>query len=56
MKFLANENIPISSVTYLKSHGFNITAIGLDNPSISDEQVMKIAIDEERIIITYDSD
>ena len=56
MKFLANENIPISSVTHLKSHGFDITAIGLDNPSISDKEVMKIASDEERIILTYDSD
>ena len=56
MKFLANENIPISSVIYLKSQGFDITAIGLDNPSISDDQVMNIAIAEERTIITYDSD
>ena len=56
MKFLANENVPISSVTYLKTHGFNITAIGIDNPSITDDEVMKIAIDEGRTIITYDSD
>ena len=56
LKFLANENIPILSVAHLKSQGFDITAIGLDNPSISDEQVMKIAITEERTIITYDSD
>lgn len=56
MKFLANENVPISSVTYLKSSGFDITAIGVDNPSISDKEVMKIAMDEDRTIITYDGD
>jgi len=56
LKFLANENVPFSSVTYLKSQGFNITAIGVDNPSITDDEVMKIAIDEVRTIITYDSD
>lgn len=56
MKFLANENVPISSVNALKLRGFDITAIGIDNPSISDKQVMKIAIDETRTIITYDSD
>ena len=56
MKFLANENIPLTSVTYLKSIEYDIKAIGVDNPSISDEQVMAIAIDEKRTIITYDSD
>lgn len=56
MKFLANENIPIASVSLLKSKGFDITAIGLEHPGISDEDVMRIAIDEVRTIITYDSD
>ena len=56
MKFLANENVPLSSVTYLRSKGFDIIAVGVDNPSISDEQVVKIAISENRTIVTYDSD
>jgi predicted nuclease of predicted toxin-antitoxin system len=56
LKFLANENIPLASVTFLKSKGYDIKAIGLDNPSISDEEVMKIAIEEGRTVITYDSD
>jgi predicted nuclease of predicted toxin-antitoxin system len=53
---LANENVPISSVNYLKSKAFDITAIGVDNPSISDKQIMNIAIEENRTIVTYDSD
>ena len=56
MKFLANENIPISSVNHLKSFNIDITAIGVDNPSITDEEVMEIAIAEARTIVTYDSD
>lgn len=56
LKFLANENVPNSSVEALKIAGFDITAIGVDNPGISDEQVMKIAIEEFRTILTYDSD
>lgn len=56
MKFLANENVPISSVNALKKSGIDIIAIGVDNPSISDVQVMQIAIEESRTIITYDSD
>lgn len=56
MKFLANENVPTASVTLLKSNGFDITAIGLEYAGISDEEVMHIAIQEDRTIITYDSD
>ena len=56
MKFLANENIPLASITYLVSNGYNIKAIGIDDPSIADEQVMKIAINENRTIVTFDSD
>ena len=56
MKFLANENIPITSVNALKVAGFDVAAIGIDNPSISDVQVMEIAIEESRTILTYDSD
>ena len=56
LKLLANENIPLASVTYLRTLGFDIKSIGLDNPSITDQQVMQIAIRENRIIVTYDSD
>lgn len=56
MKYLANENVPFSSITYLKSKGFDVKAIGVDDSGITDEQVMQIAIDENRTIITYDSD
>lgn len=56
MKFLANENVPVASVNYLKSHGFDILAIGLDDHGTSDKHVVKLAIDQDRTIITYDSD
>ena len=56
MKFLANENIPLTSVYYLKSLNYDIKAIGLDQAGITDQEVMKIAIEEVRTIITYDSD
>jgi len=41
LKFLADENVPISSVIYLNSLGFDIKAIGIDNPGIRDEEVME---------------
>jgi len=56
LKFLANENVPIASVNYLKSKGFDITSIGIEYPGTADEDVMKLAVEQERTIITYDSD
>jgi len=56
MKFLANENIPQASVRYLLAIGYDILSIGIDFPSISDDEVMKIAIKENRTIITFDRD
>ncbi len=56
MKFLANENVPVSSVNYLKSKGYDITSIGVDEAGVSDQQFMDIATKQDRTIITYDSD
>ena len=56
MRLLANENFPTASVKYLSQKGFDISAIGTDNMSISDREVMTIAINEKRIILTFDRD
>jgi predicted nuclease of predicted toxin-antitoxin system len=56
MKLLANENFPLKSILYLRSKGFDISSIGTDNPSIQDNVVMNIAINEARIILTFDRD
>ncbi len=56
MKLLANENFPGDSVKYLKRKGFDINAIGTDSPGITDREVMQIAMDEDRIILTFDRD
>lgn len=56
MKLLANENFPLKSVRYLRSKGFDIRSIGIDNPSIKDSAVMEIAIAENRTILTFDRD
>ncbi len=56
MKLLANENFPLKSINYLKSKDFDIKAIGIDNPCIKDSNVMFIAIQEERTILTFDRD
>jgi len=56
MKFLANENVPLKSVNYLLSKGFDIKAISIFSPGITDREVMEIAIAEQRTIITFDRD
>jgi predicted nuclease of predicted toxin-antitoxin system len=56
MKLLANENFPSASVAILRRLGYDVTSIGEDDPSISDEEVMKIAIAQERTILTFDRD
>jgi predicted nuclease of predicted toxin-antitoxin system len=56
MKLLANEKFPLKSVDYLKSKGFDIRSIGVDNPSVKDNMVMNLAITEARTILTFDRD
>ncbi len=56
MKLLANENFPKASVLLLRSLEYDITSIGEDNPSISDQSVMEIAEAEQRLIIIFDRD
>jgi predicted nuclease of predicted toxin-antitoxin system len=56
MRILANENFPKASVLFLISKGYDIKSIGNDFAGITDEEVMEIAIEENRLIITFDSD
>jgi predicted nuclease of predicted toxin-antitoxin system len=56
MKFLADENVPALSVKVLRLAGLDIVSIGEDNPSVTDEEAIGIANEENRIISTFDSD
>ena len=56
MKLLANENFPYKSIYYLRARGYDVLSIGIDNPSIKDSEIMTIAINEERTILTFDRD
>ena len=54
--FLANENFPRPSTIILRDNGFNIKSIQEDNRGISDEEVIKIALELNLIILTFDRD
>jgi len=56
MRLLANENFPLTSVKILEKAGYDIIYAGLDFKGIFDNEVIDIAIKEERTIITFDRD
>jgi predicted nuclease of predicted toxin-antitoxin system len=56
MKLLANENFPYLSKEILAKEGFDIIYIGQECSGIKDEEVMELAMSEERLILTFDQD
>ena len=54
--FLANENFPRPSTLLLRSKGFNVKSIQEEYQGISDEEVIKISLELELIILTFDRD
>jgi predicted nuclease of predicted toxin-antitoxin system len=56
MKFLANENFPISSIRLLLKEGIDIVSVSWDFPSVTDNVVMEFAIRNDRTILTFDRD
>lgn len=56
MRILANENMPLASVQLLRAAGFDVKAVGIDMPGIADQDVLRIAVAEQRTIVTFDRD
>lgn len=56
-KFLLDENVDYRLVSLFTELGHDVTAIAYDYPlSIADHDVLKIAVQEQRILITNDRD
>ena len=56
MRFLADENFPGNIVQALQQQGHDVLWIRIEAPGISDPDVLNIAQEENRILITYDKD
>ena len=56
LKFLADESCDFTVVRALKSAGHDVSAISESLPSASDLQVLRFAVEEERILLTEDKD
>lgn len=54
MRLLANENFPLKSSRVLRDGGFDIRIVGVEWAGITDREVMEIAIQEARTILTFD--
>ncbi|MEH2042599.1 DUF5615 family PIN-like protein [Nostoc sp.] len=56
MRFLANENFPLSSVRLLRQTGYDVASVTEDSPGIKDTEVLTRAANEQRVILTFDRD
>lgn len=56
MKFLTDVNVPQSIILFLTQTGHQVLDIKKQNQAAKDIELIKIAQDEERIILTLDKD
>ncbi|MFM2360223.1 MAG: hypothetical protein RLY16_2216 [Bacteroidota bacterium] len=54
--FLANENFPRPSTIILRENGFEVKSIQEDCAGITDDEVIRMALEFNLIILTFDSD
>lgn len=56
MRYLADENFPVSVIRALRAAGHDVVSIAEDSPSIPDYTVLSRSVRENRVLITYDKD
>jgi len=56
IRFLADESCDFLVVRSLRSAGYNVVAVAESFPSAPDREVLRVAVKEDRILITEDSD
>jgi predicted nuclease of predicted toxin-antitoxin system len=55
-RVLANENFPFPAVALLRERGVDVVAVAESMAGASDEEVMALARDEGRVLLTFDRD
>lgn len=55
-RLLANENFPAPSVAHLRERGHDVLAIAEVARSLSDVEVLALAVREQRSVLTFDRD
>jgi predicted nuclease of predicted toxin-antitoxin system len=56
LKFLIDHNIPRSVGVFLKQKGYNVKLVKDVDPQMTDLQLLKVAKDEDRIVLSNDKD
>lgn len=56
MKLLADENVPLGTVTALRRSGEDILAVAEVSPGAADEDVLRLGRKQGRVIVTFDRD
>lgn len=56
MRILADENFPGEAIEALRSRGHDVAWVRMDAPGTSDEDVIRRATREARLLLTFDKD
>ena len=56
MQFLANENFPLDVVEALRNEGHDVAWIRTDAPGSKDPDILRRAVTENRVLLTFDKD
>lgn len=56
MDILVDENFPRVAVVALREAGYDVKWIHTLSPGIKDSAVLKLAVDESRLLLTFDKD
>lgn len=56
LRFLIDVNVGLSVVNWLRKQGYDVAAVQEINPSMRDQDILSLAVREDRIIITMDAD
>jgi predicted nuclease of predicted toxin-antitoxin system len=56
MDFLANENLPLFSIRLLRNAKYNLASILEETPGAKDHDILKLAHEENRVVLTFDRD
>ena len=56
LKFIIDESVDFPVVLFLRNKGYDVTSIVEDYPTLEDIKILKIAFEENRILLTNDKD
>src|SRR5947208_6923925 len=56
MRFLANENCPLDIVEAVRNISHDVTWIRTDAPGSKDRDILRRAVAEQRVLLTFDKD